>query len=377
MSGIEVVGLVAALIESFHCLRLTIGVIRCKKPRKTHKDPTDTQRLLEQAQYSPEQLEKQHPFDISEGKDHLDRHLARSFTAPEGYVCPICRIPFYELKSVCSLQRQWRCDQRNRGHSLGKQRALDVSFGILNGIFFSREFVIPEMLASKDCEIEVGWTEETTLKKLLSRIRFAGGRRLEDLDWIDGWTPQSSMHCKVSAVQAVRLAGGMFMLYPACMLVMRNYAVENGSFGERDSWVSGILQQPQDAYILQAHGAEVKQSTAVSTTLANISQGISMAQIVPGFVMEPSAPLFFVASMTWTFLEWAHYQSNVEDKYQMAILGVVSIIAFLPALGCAKDMLMVALCTVPWVMHWGLLVSDVLHRVSRVVQTRGGSHPQP
>ncbi|GAB7327323.1 hypothetical protein MBLNU13_g11200t1 [Cladosporium sp. NU13] len=342
-ASIEVVGLAAAFTESIHCLRLTIGVIRCKKPRKTHKDPTDTQRLLEQAQYSPEQLEKQHPFDISEGKNHLDRHLARSFTAPEG------------------LQRQWRCDQGNRGHSLGKQRALDVSFGILNGIFFSREFVIPEMLASKDCEIEVGRTEETTLKKLLSRIRFAGGRRLEDLDWIDGWTPQSSMHCKVSAVQAVRLAGGMFMLYPACMLVMRNYAVENGSFGERDSWVSGILQQPQDAYILQAHGAE----------------GISMAQIVPGFVMEPSAPLFFVASMTWTFLEWAHYQSNVEDKYQMAILGVVSIIAFLPALGCAKDMLMVALCTVPWVMHWGLLVSDVLHRVSRVVQTRGGSHPQP
>lgn len=106
-----------------------------------------------------------------------------------------------------------------------------------------------------------------------------------------------------------------------------------------------------------------------------------MAQIVPKFVMEPSASLFFVASMTWAFLEWAHYQSNVEDEYQMMILGVVSIFGFLPALGWAQDMLAVAFCTVPWAMHFGLLISHALHRARRAVnlapRPSGDCGPQP
>jgi len=88
-----------------------------------------------------------------------------------------------------------------------------------------------------------------------------------------------------------------------------------------------------------------------------------MARITPVIVSEPSESVFIVASMTWAFLEWAHYQSNMNDRYQTAILGVASIIGFLPALGCATDMLTVLFCTLPLAMHVGLLASDVLHRV--------------
>lgn len=73
------------------------------------------------------------------------------------------------------------------------------------------------------------------------------------------------MDGKVSVAQVARLAGGILMLYPACMLVMGNYAVENGSFGERSSWVTGTLRQPQDANFLEV----VELSISVSRTLAN------------------------------------------------------------------------------------------------------------
>jgi hypothetical protein len=90
-----------------------------------------------------------------------------------------------------------------------------------------------------------------------------------------------------------------------------------------------------------------------------------MSRITPTIVSEPSEPVFIVASMAWAFLEWAHYQSNVKDKYQIAILGVASIVGLSPALGSEKDTLTVLFGTLPLAMHLGLLVSDVFHRVRR------------
>ena len=365
---------VSLAVESIHCARSALTHLHQQEWRTIQENLTDTHRLLEQAQLSLGELEKQNLFDISgEEKNDPDRHMTRDVTRLQECLCPTCGTSYHERKSADSLKRhllQW--DQGNCGHSLAKAKrtfgvwAKMLAVEVSKGRSSSKMLALPEIVASKNCEVKDIGPVDTMLEKLLTRIRSAGRCKGEDLHRGHGWRRHSSTSCKVSAAQAVRLAGGMFMLYPACMLVMGNFAAENVSFRNRNSWVTGILRQRQDAEIVQAHSAEVMQTTAVTRTLANASQGASMAQIVPGCVMEPSAPLFLVASMTWAFLEWAHYQSNVEDRYQMAILGVISMIGFLPALGCAENMLAVAVCTVPWAMHFGLLISHVLHRVSRV-----------
>jgi hypothetical protein len=132
-------------------------------------------------------------------------------------------------------------------------------------IWFSRMWVRREIVASEHCEVKVRGAEETMTDKLSSRVWSSGVRRCEDPHRSDGWTRQFSRDAKVSVAQVARLAGGILMLYPTCMFVMGSYAVENGSFKERNSWVTGTLRQPQDANFLEV----VELSISVSRTLAN------------------------------------------------------------------------------------------------------------
>jgi hypothetical protein len=85
----------------------------------------------------------------------------------------------------------------------------------------------------------------------------------------------------------------------------------------------------------------------------------------PSYIAEPSAGLMVAACLTWTVLEWSLYESNAEDRYQLPILGLATCLGLLPAIGCLSNVLGIMFCTMPWAMHLGLVVSEVLHMVDR------------
>jgi uncharacterized membrane protein len=71
------------------------------------------------------------------------------------------------------------------------------------------------------------------------------------------------------------------------------------------------------------------------------------------------------ACLTWTVLEWSLWESNADDKYQLPILGVATCLGLLPAIGCLSNVVGVMFCTMPWAMHLGLVVSELLHMINR------------
>jgi hypothetical protein len=151
----------------------------------------------------------------------------------------------------------------------------------------------------------------------------------------------------LTATRLLRLLGSISLSYPTCMVVMSNYAITRGLFTGCNSWYRVVLQ--------------------VSSSLTKFEKQIDNPQvstlhIQPKFVSHPSPALMFAACMVWTVLEWAHYFSNENDKYQKFILASAICLGLLPAIGCSANVLAVLLCMVPWAIHLGLVVSDVLHR---------------
>lgn len=373
MSSIEIVKIVASLVsvfvESTFCLyACTVATIRQRQLRKMRGNDWRPIHDKRSEQYGWSSFESD-AFGI---EPCLDRHLGKSVTIQQQEEpFRICVSLKHALEFAASFRKYlWR----GHGHChyiLTKSQCAPYAYPNshderMNATHFSRTFALPEIIASKDCEIEVGGMEEKLVEKSSSHIESAGSRRCEDMYRGVGGTRISPVHCMMLVAQVVRLVGGMFMLYPACMLVMGNYAMENGLSTDHHLLMTGMFRRHQEINPLEAHGLEVKHSMAVSRILTDISKGILVARIMPDFVLEPSAPLFFAASMTWAFLEWAHYQSNVSDQYQGAILGIASTFGFLAAIGRGKDMLTMLFCTMPWVMHLSLLVSDVFHRVKRI-----------
>ena len=52
-------------------------------------------------------------------------------------------------------------------------------------------------------------------------------------------------------------------------------------------------------------------------------------------------------------------------KYQKQILGGAIVVGLLPCIGCTSNALGVLVCTTPWIIHAGLLFSDLLHGIWR------------
>jgi hypothetical protein len=82
-------------------------------------------------------------------------------------------------------------------------------------------------------------------------------------------------------------------------------------------------------------------------------------------MLWPSPLVFFSASLIWTLLEYIHYQSNAEDDYQKLVLGGAVVFGLLPFFGCDSKALGVLICTMPWSLHFGLVISDLLHSIWR------------
>jgi hypothetical protein len=159
--------------------------------------------------------------------------------------------------------------------------------------------------------------------------------------------------CNIPATRLLRLVGSISFLYPACMVVMSNYAITRGMFTGCGSWSQSVLR--------------------VSSSLTNFKKQIDKPQlpishIQPSFISHPSPALMFTACMTWAVLEWAHYFSNEDDRYQNVALVSAICIGLLPAIGCWSSALAALLCIVPWAVHLGLVVSDVLHRSRFIAQ---------
>jgi hypothetical protein len=80
-------------------------------------------------------------------------------------------------------------------------------------------------------------------------------------------------------------------------------------------------------------------------------------------MLRPSPLAFFSASFIWAFLEYIHYHSNVEDKFQKKIMVGAVVVGLLLCVGCTWNALGVLIQTMPWIIHAGLLVSDILHGI--------------
>jgi hypothetical protein len=168
------------------------------------------------------------------------------------------------------------------------------------------------------------------------------------------WPAERAHHCspwsRIPVWQMVMLAGRITLVYQVCMLIMSNFAITNGCSQGCDSWVINGIQR------------EVNQPMeSPRRRYADNFQSSTILEIAPEFISHPSPYVFFAASMTWTFLEWAHHRSNLEHKYQSAILGVATILGLLPAVGCTANLVPVLFCTMPWAIDLGLLVSEVVH----------------
>jgi len=145
---------------------------------------------------------------------------------------------------------------------------------------------------------------------------------------------QEKQRCSVLRwLRLVRVFAGVLLLYPACMLIMSNYAVTRG------------LLQGCSRFELQPLGHQVS--------------------FAPQCLLRPSPLAFFCASILWTVLEYIHYHSNAEDEFQRKILVGAVVVGLLLCVGCAWNALGVLIQTMPWIIHSGLIISDLLHGVWR------------
>jgi hypothetical protein len=157
----------------------------------------------------------------------------------------------------------------------------------------------------------------------------------------------------IPSTRLLRLVGSISFIYPACMVVMSNYAITRGLFTECNSWYQSVLQ--------------------VSSSLPDLKKQIDNlqlpnSQLQPRFMSHPSPALMFAACMIWAVLEWAHYFGNEANKYQNVVLASAICVGLLPAIGCSPNVLAVLLCVVPWAIHLGLVVSDLLNRSRFIAQ---------
>jgi hypothetical protein len=174
---------------------------------------------------------------------------------------------------------------------------------------------------------------------------------VEGLRWRDEREHHRTPRYMRSAAHVVMLVGRITPIYQVCMLIMSNYAITRCSEGCDAGAIAGFQH-------------EVKQPMESPRRFSDIFQSSTISKFTPEFMSHPSPYVFFAASMTWTFLEWAHYRSNLEHEYQSAILGIAIILGLLPAIGCTANTAAVLFCTLPWAIDLGILVSDILHNAA-------------
>lgn len=144
----------------------------------------------------------------------------------------------------------------------------------------------------------------------------------------------------------VRLIGGMLLLYPVCMIIVSNYAKSRGLL---PGWAD-----------LHMDVLRVGLSFSSNPSLTNREQSLPVPS-GPRILSDPSPLVFLVASLIWTVLEWAHYQSKANDRYQMHILGSATVLGMFPVFATGASVLGTVVSTVPWAIHLALVGSDVLH----------------
>jgi hypothetical protein len=261
--------------------------------------------------------------NIPPGIEHLrdrTKHDLETSNAARSYAM---RQPFIVL--CASAQRAWM----TRMH---QKDVADAQFGI-----HVKEF---------DQE-----ADEKQSSQLLEHTDGTCRCQCENSPWNMKREQQCSLRSGISATQVVKLVGRMLLMYQMCMLIMSNYAITNERSKGCDSWVIAGFQN------------EVSYLKKSLRALADVFQSSAISRFAPEFVLHPSPYVFIAASMAWTFLEWAQYRSNLEHRYQLAILGLAIVLGLLPAVGCTANMIPLLFCTLPWAIDLGLLVSDILHSI--------------
>lgn len=147
----------------------------------------------------------------------------------------------------------------------------------------------------------------------------------------------------------LRLLGGLMLLYPLCLMTTSCYAQSHGLMEVRPSSVSSLDLQ----HVTPEHhiSSSLERQTNLPTTL-------------PEAILNPSLVAFVAACLLWTVLEWAHYQSNTNDRYQKHILISFVALSVSPSILCGASWLGTVVNTVPWAVHFGLVISDVIHIVA-------------
>jgi hypothetical protein len=197
-----------------------------------------------------------------------------------------------------------------------------------------------------------GWEVDEKLPfATLEHADSASRWQCEELQWPAERAKNCPPWSRIPFTQVMMLAGRITLMYQVCMLTMSNFAVANRYPEGCESWVVDCLQH------------EVKQPMGSPRKTADVFQSSMLSEFTPEFMSHPSPYVFIAASMTWTFLEWAHYRSNLEHRYQLAILGLAVILGLIPAIGSTAQMVPVLFCTMPWAIDLGLLVSDIGHNV--------------
>jgi hypothetical protein len=226
-----------------------------------------------------------------------------------------------------------------------------------NRVHRTTDILLGWQSASTTVEDGSGWEadEKRQLLRMLERTNSTSRWQCEWPCEELQWPAEQAHHCspwsRIPVTQVIMLASRSILIYQVCMLIMSNFAITNGCSNGCDSWVIEGFQH------------EVRQPMGSPRRLADVFQSSTVSKFTPGFMSRPSPYVFVAASMTWTLLEWAHYRSNPEHKYQLAILGLAVVLGLIPAIGSPANMVPVLFCTMPWAIDLGLLVSDILHSV--------------
>jgi hypothetical protein len=76
------------------------------------------------------------------------------------------------------------------------------------------------------------------------------GRHCQN-SWWQTWQDQPRRH--ISTPRALRLFGGILLLFPVCMVVMSNYAITSGLFEESNSWYRSAIQVSLPFAVSKSH----------------------------------------------------------------------------------------------------------------------------
>lgn len=347
MSPILTLVCILSVVEAFSCL-VSILIAVSRRSRKLVTNVNQRGERLSQQQLKellPPWQGKLEELPLHE-KDEDDWKLRLEFQPCRNVVCSQEQLGCDVGVQYCSVIGRLQCNISSATLACVSpmyKGLLDRRTSAQTALIY---FVRRVNLTNRQCDLEIKQPDEAPCERVDPTKDIVVGL-LQNQQWDAGRLPARQ---DMSTMRAVRLVGGVFLLYPVCMLVMSSYALANGCFEGCGGWATSDF--------------EVRRSIAARRTLADVSQGALAARAVGLLdLLHPSSLSFCIASIIWAFLEWAHYHSNVNHRYQVAILGAAVISGFLPVLRCEADVLTWLFSIVPWAIHLGLTFSDLLHSI--------------